>query len=110
MVSDLIKETPIKRISTEDEPIRAASENESFKSMCNIQIDNRVERENKLEDNVKKAYEIIFKEFCPSQMQNRIKEHPKYDIILNNTLKIMDEIFQSIHKPILATYPYMPST
>ena len=103
MVSDLIKETPIKRISTEDEPIRAASENESFKSMCNIQIDNRVERENKLENNVKKAYEIIFKEFCPSQMQNRIKEHPKHGSILNDTLKLMDSISETMNKYIRST-------
>ena len=64
-----------------------SSENESFKAMWNIQIDNHVKIENKLEYNVKTAYAMIFKEFFPSQMQNRIKEHPKYDSIINYPLK-----------------------
>ena len=46
---------------------------------------------------------MILKEFCPNQMQNRIKEHPKYGCIINYPLKIMDEIYQSVHDPIQAT-------
>ena len=68
------------------------SENESFKSMWNIQIDNNVKREKKLKDNVKKAYVMIFKEFFPSKTQNRIKDHTKYNSIINNPLNLMDEI------------------
>ena len=60
--------------------------------MWNIQIDNNVKIEKKLKDNVKKAYVMIFKEFFPSNMQNRIKDHTKYDSIINNPLNIMDEI------------------
>ena len=42
----------------------------------------------------KKAYAMIFKEFCPSHMQNRIKYHLKYNIIFNDNLKLMDTIYQ----------------
>ena len=66
-----------------------------------------MKRENKLEENVKKAYAMIFKEFCPSQIQNRIKQNPKYDSIINSTLKLMDKIDQPIHEPIWSTYPYL---
>ena len=52
----------------------------------------------------------LIKELCPSQMQNRIKDHSKYYSILNNTLKLMDEISQSMHNLIRATYPYPSST
>ena len=83
------------------------SENEPFKAMWDIQIENNVKIENKLEYNVKKAYAMIFKEFCTRQMQNRLKEHPEYDIIINNTLKLMDAIAQSIHEPVRAIYPYL---
>ena len=62
--------------------------------MWNIKIENHVKREKKLEENVKKAYSVIFQEFCPSQMQNRIKEHPTYDSILGNPLKLMDTTAQ----------------
>ena len=35
-----------------------------------------MKREIKLEENLKKVYAIIFRELCPSQMKNKIKEHP----------------------------------
>ena len=49
VILDLSKEISIKRIYTGKEPSRMASENESFKAMWNIQIDNHVKIENKLE-------------------------------------------------------------
>ena len=50
---------------------------------------------------------MIFKEFCPSQMHDIVKDHPKYDSINNNILKIMDGIDQSMHNTIQETYPYL---
>ena len=75
--------------------------------MCNIQIYNHAKRYNKLEENVKKAYAMIFKEFCSSQIKSIIKEHPKYDSILKDTLNLMDEISQSMHETIRSTYSYL---
>ena len=63
-----------------------------------------------MEENVKKAYAMIFKEFYGSNMKNRIKYHPKYDSILNNPLKLIDAIAQSMYEPIRATYPYLSLT
>ena len=65
-------------------------------------------REKKTGRDYKKEYEIIFKDFCPSQMQNIIKENAEYGSILNYTMKLMDEISQSMYEPIWATYPYLP--
>ena len=78
--------------------------------MWNIQIDNHVKRENKLEEHLKKAYVMIFKELCPHNIQNSIKEHPKHGSFLNNFLKLIDTIYQSMHGPIQATLPYLPLT
>ena len=58
----------------------------------------------------KKVYAMIFKEFCPRHMQNRIKEHPGYDSIINNPLKLINEIAQSMHEPLRATYLYLSLT
>ena len=44
VILDIRKEILIKRIPTEDEPSNVESENESFKSMWIIQIDNNVKR------------------------------------------------------------------
>ena len=48
LVLNLSNEIPIKRISIEEEPGIVAWENEYFKEMCNIKIENHVKRENKL--------------------------------------------------------------
>ena len=53
---------------------------------------------------------MIIKEFCPSPMQNKIKEPPKDDSIINNPLRITDEICQSMHEPIWSTYSYISLT
>ena len=50
---------------------------------------------------------MIFKDFFPSQMQNRIKQYSKYGSIPNNTLKLMDAISQSMNKTIQEIYTYM---
>ena len=71
--------------------------------MWNIKIDKHTKVENKLEENVKKAYAMIFKEFCPNQIQNIIKKHPKYDSVIENDLKLMDAIAQSMYEPIRQT-------
>ena len=78
--------------------------------MWNIQIENNVKIENKLEDNVYKAYAVIFKELFPSLTQNRIKEHPEYNTIINYILKLMDTIYQPTHDNIQETDPYLSLT
>ena len=45
---------------------------------------------------------MIFKELCPSQMQNKIKENPKYDSTIDDNLKLRDAIDQSMHRTIRA--------
>ena len=96
-ILDSRKEIPIKNILTENEVRRAESGNESFKEMWRIKIENHMKRDNKLKEKSKKAYVMIFKEFCPCHTQNIIKENPKYDSIINNNLKLMDAISQSMH-------------
>ena len=48
----------------------------------------------KLEENMKKAHMIIFKQFCPSHMENRIKEYPEYNRFINDPLTLIDTIAQ----------------
>ena len=48
-----------------------------------------------------------FKDFYSSQKKNRIKDHPEYNIIIKNILKLMYAIAQSMNKPIWATYLYL---
>ena len=60
-----------------------------------------------MEENIRKAYAMISKDFFPSKMQNIIKEHLKYDSILNDPLKLTYAIAQEMHETIRATYPYI---
>ena len=59
---------------------------------------------------MKREYAIIFNELSPSQIQNIIKYHPKYDSILNYPLNLIGAIYQSLHKPIRAKNTYMSLT
>ena len=56
---------------------------------------------------MKKPYAMIFKEFCLHQMKTKIKDNPEYESILNNALKLMDAIDQSMGDYIQAKYPYL---
>ena len=71
----LSNKIPIQRISEEDEPSGAEQKNEFFKAMWNIQIDNNAKREKNRGEH-KKSYVMAFKESCPSQIQNKIKDNP----------------------------------
>ena len=84
-----------------EEPIRGASKNESFEAIWNIKIENNVKTENKMEENVKNTYAMIFKEFCLHHMQNIIKEHSKYDSIIHYPFNLMNAIAQSMRDTIL---------
>ena len=53
---------------------------------------------------------MIFKGSCTSQIQNGVKDHPKYEIILNDPLKLRDAIYQSMHEYIRKSYPYLSLT
>ena len=65
--------------------------------MWDIQIENHFKIENKLEEKTKKAYEMIFKEFCWHQMKTRVKDNSKYESIINFPLKLIDAIAHLIH-------------
>ena len=50
---------------------------------------------------------MIFNDFYPHKMRIKIKDNPEYENILNNTLKIIDSIDQSMYEPIQKTYSYL---
>ena len=37
---------------------------------------------------------MIFKDFCPIQIQNKMIDHPEYEIVINDDLKLMGTIDQ----------------
>ena len=53
---------------------------------------------------------MIFTRFFLHYMQTRVKEHPKYNSIINDTFKLIGAISPSMHEPIRATYPYLSLT
>ena len=61
VILDLNKKIPIKRILAEDEPIWMESENDSFKEMWNIKIENDTKREKNWKRNQKRCMQSYLK-------------------------------------------------
>ena len=63
---------------------------------------------NALQENISKAYALIFTNYCTRPMQSRIKEHPDFEsTIEDNPFELLKVIKTLMHDAVRAQYPYM---
>ena len=63
------------------------------------------------DNNLNKAYALIFSTYCNKTMQDRIEEHPDYEnTIRDDQIELLSKIKVLMHDPIRAKYPYASST
>jgi hypothetical protein len=48
------------------------------------ELERYLDRKDTLEQNLTKAYALIFSTYCNKTMQNRIEEHPKFESIIRD--------------------------
>jgi hypothetical protein len=48
------------------------------------ELERYLERKDTLEQNLAKAYALIFSTYCNKTMENRIKEHPKFETTIHD--------------------------
>jgi hypothetical protein len=66
-----------------------------------------VDRKDTLEQNLTKAYALIFSTYCNKTMQNRIEEHPEFEsTIHDDPIELLNKIKVLMHNPIRAKYPF----
>ena len=65
-----------------------------------------IDRKMLLNENKCKAYSLIFSSYCTRQMQQRIEEHPAFDLdIIDNPIRLLTEIKTLTHDTVRAEYP-----
>ena len=64
-----------------------------------------LDRKNVSNENLHKAYSLIFNTHCTRQMQERIEQHPEYDAILDDPIRLSAEIKTLTHDTVRAQYP-----
>ena len=66
-----------------------------------------LERKETLEQNLTRAYALIYSSYCRKMMQHRIEEHPDFEgMIWDKPIKLLKMIKLLMHDPIRAKYPY----
>jgi hypothetical protein len=66
-----------------------------------------LDRKNMLEQNLTKAYALIFSTDCNKTMQNQIEEHPELEsVICDDPMKLLNKIKVLMHDRIRARYHF----
>ena len=105
---DLSSVRPTIQDPTEVEPAKRAREERMLDIIYREEMSIYLKRVAALEANLGKAYSLIYENYCDNTMQMRIKEHPDYHSeILNNPIRLLEEIGKLMHEPIRAQFSYM---
>ena len=71
------------------------------------QITRYIERVETLDQNLTRAYALIYSTYCNRTLQNRIEEHLNFKtMILDDPIELLKVIQILIHYPVRAKYPY----
>jgi hypothetical protein len=75
------------------------------------ELERYLERKDQLEQNMTKAYALIFGTYCNKTMQDRIEEHPEFETkIRDDPIELLEKIKVLMHDPIRAKYPFASLT
>jgi hypothetical protein len=92
-------------------PQRKSTKQAGLDILYQAQLERYLDRQATLEQNLYKAYALIFSTYCNKMMQNRIEEHPDYkNTICDNPIELLTKIKMLMHDPIRAKYPFASLT
>jgi hypothetical protein len=75
------------------------------------ELEKYLDRKDTLEQNLTKAYALIFSTYCNKTRHNRIEEHPKFEsLICNDPVKLLNKITVLMHDPIKGKYSFVSLT
>ena len=104
---DLSNDRPTRAISTDaDDEIRKL-EQDGLDIIYQATIKQFLDREQALEDNLNKAYALIFGTYCIKAIQSQIEDHPDFEsTIRDNPIELLKTIRILMHDTVRARYPY----
>ena len=117
-VVDLSQEKPKRPLATapkkdETDVEKATREitQHGYDIMFDAEYKQHIDREKDLVENLKKAYSVIFGNFCTRIMQARIEEHPDFAAkIEDNPIALLEVIKTLMHDTVRAQYPMISMT
>jgi hypothetical protein len=79
--------------------------------MYQAELERYLERKDTLDQNLTKAYALIFSTYCNKTMQNRVEEHSEFETaIRNDPIELLNKIKVLMHDPIRAKHPFASLT
>jgi hypothetical protein len=108
---DLSTLAPIRGQATATDPAVRANEQAGMDILYQAELERYLDRTDTLEQNLTKAYSLIYSTYCNKMMQNRIEEHPDYETtIRDDPIELLTKIKVLMHDPIRAKYPFASLT
>ena len=104
------------RLSTFSEPVLTESvkidanekalENRQLEMKYKIMFERHIKKEEVFEENLVRAYALIWDTYCSREVQVAIKEMPDFDTqIVNQPVELLSRVENLVHTPMKAKYP-----
>ena len=110
-VKDLTAVEPTRQLSTKSVEAEQKIEQHGFDYLYQAEIKSFVERKHVLEQNLNKAYALIFGTYCVKTMQSRVEQYPDFESkIQDDPIELLKAIKILVHDTVRAKYPYASLT
>jgi hypothetical protein len=109
---DLTHHVPRRGAATAADATANLKQQAGMDILYQAELERCLDRKGTLEQNLAKAYALIFSTYCNKRkMQNRIEELPKFDTtIRNDSIELLNKIKVLMHDPIRTKYPFASLT
>ena len=103
---DLSSEKPTRSISSKTGDDRK-KEQDGFHMIYQPEIKQFLDSERALEDNLDKAYALLFGTYCSKVIQSWVEEHPDYETtIRDDPIELLKTVNVLMHDTVTVKYPY----
>jgi hypothetical protein len=112
VVMDLRPHVPRRGAATAADNTANLRQQAGMDILYQAKLERYLERKDTLEQNLAKAYALIFSTYCNKTiMQNRIEEHPEFETAIHNDpIELLNKIKVLMHDPIRAKIPFVSLT
>jgi hypothetical protein len=110
-VIDLTSHEPSRGSSTRIDNAENLKQQAGMDIIHQAELERYLERNDTLEQNLTKAYALIFSTYCNKTVHNRSEEHPEFEtVIRDDPIELLTKIKVLMQDPIWAKYPFASLT
>jgi hypothetical protein len=110
-IKDLSSLLPVRGESISPDAAKKTNEQAGMDILYQAELEQYLDRKDTLEQNLTKAYALIYSTYCNKTMQNRVEEHPDFkDTIRDDPIELLTKIKILMHDPIRSKYLFASLT